>query len=79
MSRVRAEYREMPGLRLTLPQACRLWQLNLSTCESVLQSLIIEGFLLQTPQGAYVAAPSEMRMRSTNMPPADVLIRRGIA
>ena len=29
-ARVRAEYREMPGLSLTAEQASRLWGLNLS-------------------------------------------------
>ena len=28
VQRVRGEFREMPGLRLTFAQACRLWQLD---------------------------------------------------
>ena len=79
-ARVRGEYREMPGLQLTLPQACRLWQLNPSTCEPLLQSLVIEGFLLKTARGLYVAAPSELRMRSMSSLQADVNpIRRNTA
>jgi hypothetical protein len=31
--RVRAEYAEMPGLSVTLPQAQRLWALDRATCE----------------------------------------------
>jgi hypothetical protein len=32
VARIRGEYREMPGLRLTFAQACRLWQLDAPTC-----------------------------------------------
>jgi len=78
-ARVRGEYREMPGLRLTLPQACRLWQLNPSTCEPLLQALVVEGFLLKTSRGLYVAAPSELRMRSMSTPQAHEPIRRNLA
>jgi hypothetical protein len=31
LDRVRGEYREMPGLQLTIAQACRLWQIDRST------------------------------------------------
>lgn len=42
--RVRAEFAEMPGLKLTLPQASRLFQLESSRCRQVL------GFLVDTGQ-----------------------------
>ena len=32
LSRVRGEFREMPGLRLSLEQAMRLWALDRATC-----------------------------------------------
>ena len=57
VQRVRGEFREMPGLRLTFAQACRLWQLDPTTCGLVLERLIRDGVLLQTRQGNYVAAP----------------------
>ena len=57
IQRVRGEFREMPGLRLTLAQACRLWQLDSTTCEALLDRLTRDGVLLQTRQGHYVAAP----------------------
>ena len=44
-ARVRAEYREMPGMRLTLAQAARLFNLELGACERVLESLVLEGAL----------------------------------
>jgi hypothetical protein len=54
-ARVRGEYREMPGLRLTLAQACRLSHLDRCTCEAVLNQLAREGFLDRTLNGAFMA------------------------
>jgi hypothetical protein len=39
-ARVRAEFREMPRMQLTLPQAQRLWGLNAETCEHVVAMLV---------------------------------------
>ena len=58
LSRIRGEYREMPGLRLTPKQACCLWQLDAATCDAVLNSLVDEGFLARTKDGSFVAAAS---------------------
>jgi hypothetical protein len=52
--RVRGEYREMPGLGLTVAEACRLWQIDTFTCESVLERLVREAFLLKTDKGRYL-------------------------
>jgi len=52
--RAESEYREMPGLCLTLPQAERLWALDRSTCEVVLTNLIERRILKQTVNGTYV-------------------------
>jgi hypothetical protein len=38
--RITAEFREMPGLMLTLPQAARLFSLDARRCERVLQALV---------------------------------------
>ena len=78
-ARVRGEYREMPGLRLTLSQASRLWQLDRATCESLLQSLVSEGFLLRTPSGAYVSIPSELNARSLSARSHATPVRRDVA
>jgi hypothetical protein len=56
--RIRGEYREMPGLRLTLAQACRLWQVDVATCETLLEQLVREAFLHRTDDGAYIAPSS---------------------
>ena len=55
--RVRAEFREMPGLSLTAAQASRLWGIDHSLCERVLRELVVDGALYHTPRGVYVAAP----------------------
>jgi hypothetical protein len=52
--RVEGEYREMPGLSLTLRQAARLWGLDRSTCELVLANLLERGILKRAPNGTFV-------------------------
>ena len=44
-ARVRGEYREMPGLRLTLSQAARLFNIECTHCEQVLNTLVTDGAL----------------------------------
>jgi hypothetical protein len=51
--RVRGEFREMPGLKLTLAQAGRLWSLDTSTCRKVLLELVETGFLSEAGDGAF--------------------------
>jgi hypothetical protein len=43
--RVRGEYREMPGLRLTVAQAARLFNLELQQCGTILETLVTHGAL----------------------------------
>ena len=52
LRRVRGEFMEMPGLRLSLPQAQRLWALDAPHCEAVLNSLV-EGGVLACTQRVY--------------------------
>jgi hypothetical protein len=47
INRVRSEFIEMPGLRLRLEQAQRLWNLDRPSCEIVLRSLVEAEFLRQ--------------------------------
>jgi hypothetical protein len=61
VARVRGEYAEMPGLRVTLAQACRLWQLDMATCEKLLDHLVGDGFLCRTDSGFYVASQDTRR------------------
>ena len=48
VDRVRADFTEMPGLELSLPQAIRLWSLGLDDCRSVVDALVDAGFLRWT-------------------------------
>lgn len=43
--RVRGEYSEMPGLRLTLAQASRLFHMEMTHCSQVLDTLVTQGAL----------------------------------
>jgi hypothetical protein len=54
IGRVRAEYREMPGLCLTVHQACRLWQVDPTACTRILEGLVAERFLTRTLTGVFV-------------------------
>jgi CheY-like chemotaxis protein len=56
LMRVRGEYLEMPGLRLTLPQARRLWGMDVVTCERILQLLVDANFLSVRSDGTYARA-----------------------
>lgn len=53
LDRVYAEFLEMPGLRLTRPQAQRLWGLDESTCAELLDFLVDVKFLARLPGGSY--------------------------
>jgi len=53
--RIRAEFLEMPGLRLTAAQAARLWAFDAAFCNEVLASLVDAHFLTCT-RGVFVRA-----------------------
>ena len=57
VERVRGEFREMPGLTLTLAQAGRLGSLEETTCAEVLTHLVGTGFLCRRADGAFCRAP----------------------
>ena len=50
---VAAEFREMPGMRLTVAQAQRLWHLSPDECDDVLDYLTREGRLQRDSAGQY--------------------------
>jgi hypothetical protein len=52
LRRIQAEFLEMPGLKLTVPQAARLWGVDPTTCETVIETLIRAHFLRRTRDGA---------------------------
>jgi hypothetical protein len=51
--RVRVEYREMPGLTLTRWQMRRLWCLDASLCDAVVEALVASHFLWCRPNDTY--------------------------
>jgi hypothetical protein len=56
LQRIRAEYQESPGMRLTRAQAQRLWGLDAGTCDTLLGHLLDTGFLRRTMGNGYVRA-----------------------
>ena len=53
LTRIRAEYLEMPGLRLTLAQAQRLCGIERALCMAVLDALVTDRFLCVKSNGMY--------------------------
>ena len=56
LCRIRAEYLEMPGLRLTAAQARCLFGLDAETGDAVLAALVDAKFLSQTHNGMFAIA-----------------------
>jgi hypothetical protein len=56
---IRAEYLEIPGLRLTKPQVQQMWGLDPVTAEALLAALVDVKFLRCTDQKAYVRAETD--------------------
>jgi hypothetical protein len=56
MQQIQAEYAEMPGLSVTLPQAQRLWAVDQAACEEAFSRLISNGVLRKTTKGRFVRA-----------------------
>ena len=53
LERLRGEFLEMPGLRLTLAQAQRLCGIDPGCCKAVLDALVEARFLCLKPNGMY--------------------------
>jgi Fic family protein len=51
---VRGQFLEMPGLKLTVAQAQRLWGIDRATCEAVIEELTACRFLARTRDGAVI-------------------------
>ena len=59
LQRVRGEFLEMPGLRLTLAQATRLLSLDRRMCSELLDALVHSRFLSRTADGVYLRSDLE--------------------
>jgi DNA-binding IclR family transcriptional regulator len=64
MARIRAEYREMPGLRLTCDQVARLCGLQREACEQLLAALVETGYLERADDGCYTRPPETRSLRA---------------
>lgn len=60
-ARIRAEFTEMPGLRLTVAQVRRLWALDGPVCDRALAALEREGFLCCDDRGLFMRAGAARR------------------
>ena len=50
---IRREYQAMPGLKLTVQQACRLWGAAERDCRDALQFLVRQQFLTRVWDGSF--------------------------
>ena len=71
LDRIRGEYVEMPDLKLTNWQACRLWNLDAYLCDDILTALVEEGFLTRTDDGAYLRRDTGRRRGWASIRPLD--------
>jgi hypothetical protein len=54
--RAKTEFLEMPGLKLTLAQAQRLWAFDRTLCNAVLAALVEARFLVQSGNASFIRA-----------------------
>jgi hypothetical protein len=64
-ARIRAEYLEMPGMKLTVDQVRRLCGVGSDICEVVLDALVAERFLSVRSDGRYLRRSDGMQMSLT--------------
>jgi hypothetical protein len=69
---IRAEYLEMPGLRLTLPQAQQFFGLERTHCETGLDALVQEASLSLKPNGTYAGRPADRLAVVARTPPLPI-------
>ena len=65
LGRVQGEFLEMPGLRLTEAQACRLWGMETVMCSALLAALVDARFLFRTRDGAFMRIESATPIKAT--------------
>ncbi|RPI53478.1 MAG: hypothetical protein EHM55_13665 [Acidobacteria bacterium] len=68
VERARAEFREMPGLRLTFQQMQRLWMLDRRTCHVLVERLLQTRVLMRTASDQYVRFGSTEAVLSQERP-----------
>ena len=68
LRRVQGEFLEMPGLRVTEPQARRLWGLDSVSCGALLDALVDARFLFRTREGAFMRVDHAVPLKPTSRP-----------
>jgi hypothetical protein len=64
LNRIRSEFLEMPGQRLTRVQAQRLYGINELQCQRALDTLVDTRFLCVKPDGTYARPPTVPTLRA---------------
>jgi hypothetical protein len=59
LQRVREQYQDTPGLKLTKPQATRLFGVAPSVCAATLRALVMENFLSRREDGLFVRSTTD--------------------
>ena len=72
LRRVQGEFLEMPGLRLTEPQARRLWGLDAASCDALLDALVEAKFLFKTRDGAFMRVDQSLPLKAALKPRGSV-------
>jgi len=68
LRRVQGEFLEMPGLRLTTPQARKLWGLDAAQCDALLGALVDANFLFRTRDGAFMRVEHSVPVKAVLTP-----------
>ena len=68
LRRVQGEFLEMPGLRLTTPQARKLWGLDAAQCDALLGALVDANFLFRTRDGAFMRVEHAVPVKAALTP-----------
>jgi hypothetical protein len=63
LERIRAEFLEMPGMRLRVEQVQRLCAVERHVCEAALNALVDARFLRLVAGGMYVRATNDLQVR----------------
>ena len=66
--RVKGEFLEMPGLRVTEVQARRLWGLDADCCGALLEELVRARFLFRTRDGAFMRVEHARPLKTSVRP-----------
>lgn len=76
--RIRAEFLEMPGLKLTLPQAAKVFGADAAVVKTVFDQLREEGFLVRERDGVFRRCTALDERVPAGRPAADLLDTIGI-